>query len=236
MVERFFIPIHPLCVGQLLTLEGEELRHLKRSLRCTVGDLVEIVNGQGALAQASVQTIHGREATLAIQTLEHAPPIAHEIVLAQALPRFAHLEWILEKGTELGAHAFYLFPGKLSEKTTLSSAQQTRMRNLLIAAMKQCGRLDLPKIQLLPPLLQWTPCSGTVYLFADPHATRTLPEQWTPGAQRYILCIGPEKGWHSQERAHLETQLHAKGICLHSNVLRTETAAVAALSQFYLQI
>ena len=87
-------------------------------IRARKGDKVELVNGRGALAQAVVTTLEKEKAPLQIESTTEKPRGA-EIILAQALPRFSHLDWIIEKGTELGASLFWLFPGVLSEKKTL---------------------------------------------------------------------------------------------------------------------
>ena len=143
-----------------------------------------------------------------------------------------HLEWIIEKGTELNATAFWLFPGMLSEKDTLSDSQRDRAKHLAISAMKQCGRLDLPEIVIKPPLLQWSPLTGTL-LFGD--TAEDAPYLWDlplpkPLPTPVIVFIGPEKGFDPKERAFLLNTMKASSMRLHPNILRTETAPLVALS------
>ncbi|MBS0604400.1 MAG: 16S rRNA (uracil(1498)-N(3))-methyltransferase [Verrucomicrobia bacterium] len=228
---RYYID-SPLEKGATLSIEGEEWHHLTRVLRARVGDHVELVNGHGILAGAHVVELNKRDAGLSIQEVssyESPPP---PLILAQAIPRMNHLEWIIEKGTELNATSFWLFPGNLSEKDSFSQTQMARLKHLAVSAMKQCGRLDLPKIKILPPLAKWVPQEGTL-LFGD--TAESAPYLWdlkatSPFKSPVILFIGPEKGFDSKERSFLLEQLHAKGVRLHKNILRAETAPLAALS------
>src|SRR5258708_13297326 len=97
-------------------------------------------------------TLDKKQASLRIDSVLQDKESVKQIILAQGLPRMNHLEWIVEKGTELGVSAFWLFPGLLSEKVALSDNQHTRLQHLILAATNQCGRLTLPELVLNPPL------------------------------------------------------------------------------------
>lgn len=227
---RYYIDL-PFEANQSVTLDKEESHHLLHVLRAQIEDRVELINGRGQLAQALLTKIEKHSATLFLTTLTTTPP-PPSLILALAISRMNHLEWVIEKGCELNATAFYLFPGLLSEKKDLSSSQIQRLKSLSIAAMKQCGRLDLPSIALHPPLLQWKPIDGTL-LFGD--TAPDVPYLWdlslpTPLSSPVFIFIGPEKGFDPKERDFLFHSLKAKGIRLHPNILRTETAPLTALS------
>lgn len=215
-----------------VTLIEDEFHHLSHVLRARSGDLVELVNGRGQLAQANLIELRKHEATLHLVQVTEEMCCKTPLILAQALTRMNHLEWIIEKGTELGATAFWLFPGILSEKDQLSPAQSARLSHLAIAAMKQCGRLNLPSIELKPPLLKWPPQTGTL-LFGDlreqtPYLWElSLPPLLPPPI---VLVIGPESGFDDREVEFLHNPLKAKGMRLHPNILRAETAALVSLS------
>ena len=146
-----------------------------------------------------------------------------------AIPRFAKLEYILEKGTELDATEFWLFPGIHSEKEKFSPNQLSRMQLMLTSAMKQCGHLDLPSIHFKPSLLEWEPMAGSLF-FGDTHPQAPYLWHAKEDKQPFILFIGPEKGFEGREEKHLKEVLKAKGVKLHPNILRTETAAITGLS------
>ena len=218
--------------GTNITLCDEEWHHLVRVLRAQKGDTLELINGQGQLARSIISDLKKHSAELEITQILEEKPAPSPLILAQAIPRMNHLEWIIEKGTELNATSFWLFPGYLSEKQGLSDSQHTRLEHLKISAMKQCGRLDLPTILLKPPLLEWTLPQGTL-LFGD--TIDDAPYLWDlplsiPLPSPVILFIGPEKGFSLKEREFLIQQLHCTRMRLHPNILRAETAPLVALS------
>ena len=228
---RYYIDA-PLQKDATVALTGDEWHHLTRVLRARTKDTLELINGKGTLAEAMVSTLKKNDAELTITHIleEKSPP--PPLILAQAIPRMNHLEWIIEKGTELNATSFWLFSGLLSEKNSFSDSQRTRLKNLSVSAMKQCGRLDLPEIVWKPPLLEWSPLEGTL-LFAD--TIDTAPYFWnlplpSPLPSPVILFIGPEKGFSPKEREFLLSTLSCKSMRLHPNILRTETASLVGLS------
>jgi 16S rRNA (uracil1498-N3)-methyltransferase len=211
------------------SLEGEEFHHLARVMRLQENDGIELVNGRGTLARATIQKVEKNQAMLHITAVETAEK-PDETILAQALPRMNHLEWIIEKGTELGATAFWLFPGEYSEKKALSDNQQQRLRSLLTAAMKQCGSLFLPSFLFKPSLEEWHPLSGSLF-YGD--TRKSAPKLPSPVKAPVTFFIGPEKGFSEKEIGILERKLKVQGIKLHDNILRAETAGIAALAQIF---
>lgn len=208
--------------NEQITLSEAESHHLRVS-RPRIGELFELVNGRNQLASARLVD----QDRLQIEHIRERPA-PRQIILSLAIPKMNHLEWVIEKGTELNATAFWLFPGMLSEKDSLSPNQLDRLRALSIAAMKQCGRLDLPAIEVKPPLLKWEKPAGTL-IFGELDA----PYLWELSVKLVdpvIIFIGPEKGFDPKERAFLQQSLGAQAVKFHPNTLRAETAPIAALS------
>lgn len=225
--DRFFYD-GPLVDGGEVTLEEKELHHLLHVTRTNSGEVVELVNGKGELASARVEKTGRGGASLTLLSVHREPLPTKQRILAQALCRFNRLEWIVEKAVELGCTQIWFFPAKLSELDDLSDNKRERLRYLAISAMKQCGRLDLPHFELLPSLDKWRKPEGAL-LFGDtrpiaPVLERALVQETT------IFCIGPESGLHESEVELLESKLGGRGVKLHSNILRVETASLVALS------
>lgn len=223
-IDRFYLEDIPEA-GQRVALSGEEFHHLSRVMRKKEGDVVALINGKGLLARATFLSLEKRDATLIIDSVTSQKPLVPPMILIQALPKLSHLEWILQKGTELGASAFHLFPSARSEKTSLSDTQQKRLRLILIGAMKQCGRLDLPTLHFASHLKNLSLPKGNAF-FGDLRASQPLTKKEPP----YLIFIGPEKGFTEEEHQLLERHFGAEGIRLHPYTLRAETAAIAALT------
>ncbi len=227
--DRYYIDL-PLEKGKTYAITEGEWHHLAHVSRAKVGAPLELVNGRGQLGQARVEALGKRSANVHVEQVYTGAVPKASVILALGMPRKSNLDWVIEKGTELGAAEFWLFPGMRSEIVELKSTMLTRLNHLAIAAMKQSGRLDLPAIHLKPPLLQWKPLEGTL-LFGD--LTSEAPYLWTLepiDTLPAVLFIGPEKGFDPREETFLRETLKAKGVRLHPNILRAETAPLVALS------
>lgn len=225
--ERFFIP-GPLQAHQEVLLEGSEFHHLIHVMRLEAGERAEIVNGQGILAQGVLKRREKKQAVFLIESIAHEEKSPREIILAQALPRINRLDFIIEKGTELNATQFWLFPGQLSERRSLTEHQLERLQSLTVAAMKQCGRLFLPSILVKPTLDKWENL-GLPSFFGDLRASAPAFLQVQDANASSLFFVGPESGFTDKEIERLD-KLGATGVKLHSNILRTDTAALVALS------
>ncbi len=220
--DRFYLNV-PLTEETVVKLEEQEHHHLSRVMRVSPGEEVELVNGHGSIAKAIVSRIDKQATTLQILTLQTIPRPSHQIILAIPLMRPNKLELILEKGTELGADGFWMYPADFSEKAELSSNQLERLRNLTISSLKQSGRLFLPSLEVLSSLEN---IHGFI-LFGDtrenaPKIIHTKLKTET------IFISGPERGFSPKEVEFLEQKGH--GVKLNPNILRAETAPLAAMS------
>lgn len=223
--DRFFIAT-PLQSDHEVILEDSEFHHLQ-VMRLKEGEKIELVNGQGMLAHALIKKMEKKRALLIIESVDSQLKQSREIILAQGLPRINRLDFIIEKGTELGATQFLLFPGAHSERKILTEHQLGRLENMAIAAMKQCGRLFLPSIEIKPPLDQWKKMEIPSY-FGDVRDSAESFGKIFNHSNSGVFFIGPEAGFSEKEIECLLRQ-GAAGVKLHDNILRTDTAALVAL-------
>jgi len=227
--ERYYIESE-LTKSDEVILEGLEFHHLTNVMRSKAGEKVEIVNGSGCLATATILHVEKKKAVLEIDELFNAPKPAHQVILAQAIPRLNRLDFIVEKGTELGMTELWLFPGDRSERKELSTSQIERLKSITVAALKQCGRLYLPQIMMKPALAKWPSAPISLY-FGDLSPTAPLFSDLMGQKhdRNIIFCTGPESGFSENEAKKL-IELGASGVKLHSHILRTDTASLAALT------
>jgi len=205
-----------------IELDKLESHHLSKVMRGKVGDTLEVIDGKGHLAIAKVIELSSSSVKLEVISLKSETKTSN-IVLAQGLPRMSHLELVIQKCTELGVDEFWLFPGDLSEKKEIKLKQIERLNTIIINATKQCGRLHLPSIVIKPPIKKVSKLDGTVYFGSiECDAPKIQP------CSECIIFIGPEKGFSDGELSKLK-QLGAKDVSLNKNVLRAETAAIAAV-------
>ena len=201
-------------------LSDSELSHMK-VMRLRDGETFELVDGKGHLAIASFHN-----GALTLHESHHSAPSA-PLIIAQGMPHLNKFELILEKGCELGMTEIIFFVGDLSEKDSINEKQLDRCRKILISAMKQSGRLYLPQISVspLPDILDAH--KDKLLLFGD--TQKQAPPLLKQDASRpLIFFVGPEKGFSESEEQWLRK--NAQGVSLSPNILRTETAPLAALA------
>ena len=214
MINRFYL--EDISSG---TITGDEFHHMKRVMRAKVGDAIEIIDGRGQLAHATITSMGKESAETKITDVQTFPPPEPAIYLAQGLPKQSRLELIVEKGCELGVAGFYIIPMDRSERSEIKSQNLKRLKTIAISALKQSGQLHLPTLTVTT--LEELPlpfCYGDVSGEAPPLLTQ----------KTNLICIGPESGFSERETAYLKSK--ATGVKLHKNILRTETAAIAALT------
>lgn len=223
-MERFYLR-QLFQLNQLVYLKDTEHHHLK-VMRTRVGEEIELVNGEGAVAKARVESIEKEHTTLQILDVKQLGESAQKIFLGIPLMRPSKLEWVIEKGTEIGADAFYLYPADNSTQDSLSDHQIERLGNIMVSALKQSKRLYLPHLEILPHLESLLKKEAQIY-FGD---TRVDAPPFVKSNGNTLFITGPESGFSKDEVAVLSQ--HGKGVRLNSNVLRAETAPLVALSLF----
>lgn len=205
----------PLEQGAYISLSKEESSHLKKVMRTKKGSVIEIINGEGALACATFD-----EEILIDSVIKQAP--SKKIKgLALALTEPKILELVIEKATEIGINSFLVFPAHKSKLRALSPNKQERIHKILISAIKQSKRLYLPSITFLKRKEDLP--KETNYLLADFDG-----KEFTKGDLSYTFIIGPESGFTKEEITYFKEKLSANPILLSEGVLRAETAGICA--------
>lgn len=224
---RFFIDSE-LKKGSSVSIEGTEHHHLVHVMRLGKGEEVELVNGRGFLGLGTIAELNKKSASIQILSTKFQEDSTPRICLATPFMRSSKLEWIIEKGTELGVHAFLFYGAKYSEKEDFSPRQLERLHLLSIAALKQSGRLYLPAIEILPDLKNIF-VQEALFLFGDPRSESPITSMIAGIKPSTIIFIsGPERGFSDEELSLLNAQ--SKGVRLSAHILRAETAPIAAAS------
>ena len=223
----------PLAAGTRITLEGGAARHLTRVLRLRVGEALTLFNGSGGEYAASIEQSQGGRVAVAIdgqRAIERESPLA--LTLAQGVSRGERMDLVVQKATELGVSG--LVPVLTERSVVRLTAQQAERRlnhwrAIAVAACEQSGRNRLPAIAAPVPLKDFLR-SGTdgTRLLLSPGATATLGD--VPRVVTAVtVLIGPEGGL-AQAEQEAAVAAGFKPVRLGPRVLRTETAAIAALT------
>ena len=216
--------------GDLATLEADEARHASTVLRMQTGDEAFLVDGMGTAYRGTITSIDAKRVTIAVHTRlsnYHEPP--QRVILAFGLIKNRQrLEWIIEKGTELGVHSFQPL---LTTRAERDRIRIDRLDAIALAAMKQSGRCVLPTIASPLELGQLVDAYPDVEQWLLAHESATEPfDAPTEQLSALGIMIGPEGGFTPAEiEALARENIHPKR--LGPTRLRAETAAIAALSR-----
>jgi len=217
----------------ILTLDETESHHLANVMRARRGDIIYAIDGQGLRYRAVIDSISANQVTAEIintTRLENEPLL--KLSLAVGLCRPAKIDFIIEKGTEIGVSHFHFFSSEktLADDTLGRSADKklSRWNNIAVAATKQSLRTIVPKIH--PPVkfdnvIQMS-IDYHLSLIADmTHEPSALERLFVNSPREVLLLVGPEAGLSISE---VEKALAAgfKPIKLGPRRLRAETAAI----------
>jgi 16S rRNA (uracil1498-N3)-methyltransferase len=236
-MELYFAHIRDIGEAEILFDEFES-KHLIQTMRKSVGDIIEITDGQGLLYKAVITKVR-KGVMAAISEKRQIPPPSFRLSLAVGFIRPARLEFIFEKATEIGVSDFHLIR---SRHANYFSENVSRYERIIRQAIKQSAQYYLPGIKVHPTMADFitSASSGDLKLTAlSPAAIpllsllQKLPDK-TPSSA--LLVIGPEGGFSPEEENELRANEFLE-TSLGKTRLRAETAAIcaAATIQFYIQ-
>ena len=228
---RFYLPT-ALAPNTTFRLPDNIVRHI-HVLRLNAGDAITLFNGTGNDFAATLQEIGKRHAQCHITAQrqpENESPLA--ITLVQAISSGERMDFTLQKSVELGVRAIQPI---ISERCVVrlsgerAEKRVQRWQDIVIAACEQSGRsvvpTVLPIVSFNDYLRQMPP---ELHLMMSLRRATTLRDI-APAPQTLRLMIGPEGGWTpAEEQAALEAGVQTITLC--KRVLRTETAAMAAMA------
>lgn len=238
MSSQFYIPRKNIR-GNFFVFDPSESHHIARVLRKKQGDLIQIFDGEGTVSWAKITDISDVNAVRGeLSSVVKKGNQKRLLKIYPALIRNERFEWMLEKVTELGARSIQPI---LTRRTLIHlKAEQIqsklkRWQKILISAAKQCGRDDLPEI--FPPLnfndaIHQSKNDSINLILWEGEEKTTLSDFLTTyhlPLTTATLFVGPEGGFTIEEVEQAK-KAGIKSVRLGKNILRAETASLAAIS------
>ncbi len=233
-MHTFYVPPSHIDTNTV-TITGSEQHHLRNVLRIVPGKSIRIIDGKGNvyIAETLASLAHRSSSEARIHTHKFHPKPSPTLVLFQGIPKNDKMELILQKTTELGVTQIVpLHSERAFQKP--SQRRYARWHRIVISATKQCKRAWLPKLseaqQFEAYLTQLKNFSLRLLLSprAETQHIKTVLQE-TCKTDAVAVFVGPEGGFSDQEI----TAAIGSGcipVTLGANVLRTETAAIAAVA------
>ncbi|WP_263368366.1 RsmE family RNA methyltransferase [Edaphobacter bradus] len=220
------------------TLTGDQAAHLARVLRATPGQIFDVVAG-GFLHRAEITSVSAGgddKDSEVVFTLheELESDTALPLHLLLAVFKFDHMEWAIEKATELGVARITPILARRTDKHLAQSAPKRaeRWRRIALESSKQSRRTTIPSIEDPAPLkltLERETSPTRILLSETEQATTIAAALASSPLSNIALAIGPEGGWTAEEMA-LFTSHMWQHVTLGPRILRAETAAIAAIA------
>lgn len=218
-----------------LTVTGDRFHYLSRVLRLSAGDALEVFDGRGHAWDARVLSAGADNAVLELSA-QRESAASRRITVIQGLPKADKLELVLQKCTELGATAF--IPAAMKRSVVKLEAErgerkQQRWQKIAGEAARQSGRSDVPRVyapmKLDDALAEVRDAKLLVLDEEERSRSLAAAAATLQRGEPVALIIGPEGGLDRHEVQALN-RAGALSVTLGRRVLRTETAALVALS------
>ncbi|KKM09944.1 16S rRNA methyltransferase [Clostridiales bacterium PH28_bin88] len=225
--------------GDIITITGKDVRHMRLVLRLEPGDIITVVGPGGREYQAVIVRVDRERVEARILSRGAAPDEPSlPVTLVQGLPKGDKLDFIIQKCTELGVSR--VVPVSTHRSVVQLDKEKAgqrllRWRRIAEEAAKQCGRGAIPEVAPLTRLseaLEAVPPGGLVLLPWEGETTagiKSVMRQLPTIPPAVALLIGPEGGWEAEEVA-MATRRGAVPVSLGPRILRTETAGLVALT------
>jgi 16S rRNA (uracil1498-N3)-methyltransferase len=231
---RFYSP-NPLNIGVIAALSENAAAHATRVMRLKVGDTLTLFCGDGVDYHCALVSVEKKTASVEVlsqEKISNESPL--NMRLLQGISSGDRMDYTIQKAVELGVTE--IFPLSTERSVTKLSGDRAEKRvehwqGVAIAACEQSGRAVLPKIHFPLTLAQWLSQHDTqqsLNLLLNPVAAKTLAQLTQPENQIHLL-IGPEGGLSPGE-IELANHNNFQSIVLGPRILRTETAALTAIS------
>jgi 16S rRNA (uracil1498-N3)-methyltransferase len=220
--------------GEDYILEKEEFRHATQVLRHKTGDIIFATDGLGNLYEAEIKEIQKQQAQLVIkkkETISFDKPKIHLVIAPTK--NLDRIEWMVEKCTEIGIGSIHFIISSHSERKTIKTE---RVQKIIVAACKQSKQYTFPELfeaLSFTDFLKNMPDTASGYICTCAACDVEINQLTAKVKDEVFLLIGPE-GDFTQLELNQAKDAGFVSLSLGKSRLRTETAAIVAISQLHL--
>ena len=210
---------------KLITINQIDSKHIIRSFRKKIGDIIKITNGKGSICEAEIIE-EGKNIKVEIKRILNYKREKLSIHIAiSPLKNSSRFEWFVEKATELGINQITPIISEFTEKKKINIE---RLERIIISSMKQSNQCYKPIINDVEDYLSFISNNNDEKIMANMKTDNKLDKGFIK-SNNICLMIGPEGGFSDKEIIQA-LESNVKEITLGKNRLRTETAAIYSIS------
>ncbi|MTI66612.1 MAG: 16S rRNA (uracil(1498)-N(3))-methyltransferase [Firmicutes bacterium] len=235
-MHRFFINKENI-KGDLLVVEGEDVKHIKNVLRLNIDDKINVCDGEGSDYLVKISEISKKDIRCNIIKKYDTVKTPLEIVLYQGMPKSSKMDLIIQKTTELGVSKIIPVMTKRTVVKINNKKKEkkkiTRWEKIATEAAKQSKRGFIPKVEGIINFKDMINILSKEEDILVPYENEN-----NIGIKRVLkniegnkinIIIGPEGGFEEEEIEKLQ-EINSNIITLGPRILRTETAGFATLA------
>jgi len=242
-LQRYFVPESGWQENQIIII-NDDAHHINRVMRLKEGDQVICNHPDGYAVLCEITSSSPSEVhTKVLKQIKENIELPINVTIAQGLPKGDKIDYIVQKGTELGAASFIPFQAERSIVVWDDKKKKKKINRLNKIAKEASEQSHRSKIPYIYPVMSfWDLLKETndadLKLFAYEEEAKTeshrslgtMLEKANHGQYRQLfICIGPEGGF-SQKEASLLKEHDFQSVRLGPRILRTETASLYALA------
>jgi 16S rRNA (uracil1498-N3)-methyltransferase len=230
-VSRLYAPV-ALVIGQQIELDDDNGHYVRTVLRLKKDDAIILFNGKGGEYTCVLSEVSRKTVLVAVKTWSDRnveSPL--QVTLGLGISRGDRMDLSVQKAVELGVHQITPLTTErcvVQFKGDKKSQRLQHWQKIVQHAAEQSGRTVLPELTEIAALQNWVGSQQGLKVFLDPYAEQSLA-QLHPDDMKVTLLTGPEGGFANQER-NIAKAAGFIPVRLGSRILRTETAAIAALA------
>ena len=209
-------------------LSKEHTHYLTNVMRLKRGSNVNLFNKDGEWLSEIVFLDRDRVEVKSLNKIKESSKSTN-VELAICLVKKTSMEIILQKATELGIAKIIPI---ISERTEVKDLNIERAKKIVVEATEQSNQLNVPDIEEPQKLKDFINSldGNTNLFFADINTEKKIDNKIIEKSKKISLLVGPEGDFSPNEREMILAKDNAISFSLSKNILRTETAAISAIS------
>lgn len=230
-ISRLYVPL-PLALNEQVELDDDSGHYVRTVLRLKKDDAIILFNGKGGEYVCLISEVSRKTVLIATKSWSDRnveSPL--QVTLGLGISRGDRMDLSVQKAVELGVHQITPLMTERCVVQFKGDKKPQRLQHwqkIVQHAAEQSGRTVLPELIEITALQTWVGNQQGLKVFLDPYAEQSLA-QLQPDGMKVTLLTGPEGGFADQER-NIAKAAGFIPVRLGSRILRTETAAIAALA------
>ena len=220
----------------LVELNSSQSHYLSSVLRKKNGSELLLFNGRDGGFLCKVEASSKRHLSVYCKQKVLSQTISPDLWMLFVPIKKVRMEFMVQKVTELGVSKIWPVQSEFGQ---VRQIKNEKLRSYTIEAAEQTERLDLPEIgdfMKLQAVLESWPVDRMLIVCDETKSeikkARPMTALNGSRASKAAILIGPEGGFSSKERKQLKSYPYTEHVSLGPRILRSDTAAMVALSIF----